>query len=241
MTTSATKTFIAKLRLGSPCSASSRLKRPATSLASDDPATSPVWDDTGWRHVDETPSVAHVHVHAPHALTESPQQPPPDRLERRLELAAVLLLALTTLATARCGYQAARWSGEHSQSYARASTTRTKAQAAATRAGQLRIDDLPYFNGWLDAREAGDARLAAIYRARFRPELVPAFRAWVARRPFANPGRFRASLPAAVQARRPGTQREARRRRRPALPERYGSQELRRQVHPLHRLLRRRA
>jgi hypothetical protein len=71
--------------------------------------------------------------------------------------------------------------------YARASATRIKAQQAATRAGQLRIDDLLYFNGWLDAREAGNAPLAAIYRARFRPEFVPAFRAWIAERPFTNP------------------------------------------------------
>jgi hypothetical protein len=131
--------------------------------------------------------VGHVHVHAPHALTDSPEPPPPDRAERRLELGAVLLLALTTLATAWCGYQAARWSGEQSQHYARASATRIRAQQAATRAGQLRIDDLLYFDGWLDARERGDARLAAIYRARFRPEFVPAFRAWLAQRPFTNP------------------------------------------------------
>jgi hypothetical protein len=131
--------------------------------------------------------VGHVHVHPPHALTDSPEPAPPDRTERRLELGAVLLLALTTLATAWCGYQAARWSGEQSQHYARASATRIKSQQAATRAGQLRIDDLLYFNGWLDARQSGNARLAAIYRARFRPEFVPAFRAWVAQRPFTNP------------------------------------------------------
>jgi hypothetical protein len=131
--------------------------------------------------------VAHVHARAPQELTDSRQPAPPDHTERRLELGAVLLLALTTLATAWCGYQAARWSGEQSQHYARASATRIKSQQAATRAGQLRIDDLLYFNGWLDAREAGNARLAAIYRARFRPEFVPAFRAWVARRPFTNP------------------------------------------------------
>jgi hypothetical protein len=133
--------------------------------------------------------VGHVHVHAPHALTESPEEKPtpPARIERRLELAAVLLLALTTLATAWCGYQAARWSGEQSQHYARAAATRIKSQQAATRAGQHRIDDLLYFNGWLDARNAGNRQLAAIYRARLRPEFVPAFRAWIAQRPFTNP------------------------------------------------------
>jgi hypothetical protein len=134
--------------------------------------------------------VGHVHVHAPHELTESPrhdQTGPPARAERRLELVSVFLLALTTLATAWCGYQAARWSGEQSQHFARASATRIKALNASTRAGQLRLDDLIYFNGWLNARQAGDGRLAAIYRRRFRPEFVPAFNAWVAQRPFSNP------------------------------------------------------
>jgi type VI protein secretion system component VasF len=53
--------------------------------------------------------VAHLHVHVPHALTETPEPAPRRRMERRLELGAVVLFALTTLATAWCGYQAARW------------------------------------------------------------------------------------------------------------------------------------
>ena len=131
----------------------------------------------------------HVHVHAPHELTEGggPKAGVPDRSERVIEILAVLLMSATTLATAWSGYQAARWSGEQSQNYARASTMRIKSQEQATAAGQLRIDDLVLFNGWLDAREAGNARLAAIYRARFRPEFVPAFRAWIAQKPFTNP------------------------------------------------------
>jgi hypothetical protein len=133
--------------------------------------------------------VGHVHVHAPHELSEGSEASPgrPDRFERRLELGAVLLLALTTLATAWCGYQAARWSGEQSQHYARASATRVKAGQAATRAGQLRIDDLLYFNEWLDARRTGDRELADLYRRRFRAEFVPAFDAWLAQKPFTNP------------------------------------------------------
>jgi hypothetical protein len=132
--------------------------------------------------------MGHVNVHAPHELAEGAHESSaaPDRAERRLELGAVLLLALTTLVTAWCGYQAARWSGEQSDHFARASATRIKAQQAATRAGQLRIDDLLYFDGWLDARRSGDRRLQAIYRRRFRPEFVPAFRAWLAQQPFTN-------------------------------------------------------
>jgi hypothetical protein len=130
----------------------------------------------------------HVHVHAPHALTEGPEHEAEAsvRAEHRLELVAVLLLAIATLATAWCGYQAARWSGDLSEQFAHQSTTRVKAAEAATRAGQHRIDDLLYFDGWLEARRSGDAELAAIYRRRFRPEFVPAFEAWLAQRPFTN-------------------------------------------------------
>ena len=134
--------------------------------------------------------MTHAHVHAPHELSEGSEKSDtskPERGERLLELCAVLLLSLTTVATAWSGYQAARWSGEQSQGYARASATRIKAQQQATRAGQLRIDDLLYFNGWLNARQTGHPRLAAIYRRRFRHEFVPAFTAWLAQRPFTNP------------------------------------------------------
>jgi hypothetical protein len=133
--------------------------------------------------------MGHVHVHAPHELTEDhgDAHDPPARVERALEIVAVLLLSVTTLATAWSGYQAARWSGEQSQSFARASAVRIKGQQQTTAAGQTRIDDLLYFNGWLDARQAGDRGLAALYERRFRPEFVPAFRAWLAQRPFTNP------------------------------------------------------
>lgn len=135
--------------------------------------------------------MSHVHVHAPPELAEgasaeAPAAAPP-RFERRLELVSVLVLALTTLATAWAGYQAARWSGEQSQHYARASALRTEGLQASTRAGQLEIADLVDFNQWLDARNAGNTRLEAVYRSRFRAEFVPAFRAWLAERPFTNP------------------------------------------------------
>lgn len=133
--------------------------------------------------------MGHVHVHAPHELTQKhgDADDRPGRGERALEILAVLLMSVTTLATAWSGYQAARWSGEQSQNFARASAVRIKAQQMQTRAGQTRIDDLLYFNGWLDARQAGNQALATIYERRFRPEFVPAFRAWIAQRPFTNP------------------------------------------------------
>jgi hypothetical protein len=130
--------------------------------------------------------MSHVHAHAPHELTEKEGPPKTTRGERILEFGAVLLLSLTTVATAWSGYQAALWAGVQSQHYAQASTFRIHAQAQNTRAGQLRIDDLLIFNGWLDAHEANNHRLDALYQRRFRAEFVPAFTAWLAQKPFTN-------------------------------------------------------
>jgi len=133
--------------------------------------------------------MAHTHLHVPHGLDEPAEHhEAPVRGERVLELAAVLLLSLTTLATAWSGYQAARWSGEQSTLFAQASATRVRAGQHSARAGQLRLDDLIRFNSWLAAREGGDRRLAAIHEERFRAEFRPAFRAWLARRPFTTQG-----------------------------------------------------
>ena len=133
----------------------------------------------------------YVHLHAPEALIEGREAADPVREERRLELGAVLLLAVATLATAWCGYQAAGWSGDLSEHFARASATRMESVQASTRAGQLRIDDQLYFDGWLDAHRTGNAELAEVYRRRFRTEFVPAFEAWMAQRPFTNPNAVR--------------------------------------------------
>ena len=68
----------------------------------------------------------HVHVHMPHELEErreSGHAGVPGR-ERNLEIVAALLLALTTLAIAWSGYQAAKWSGLQARRYTQASTAR---------------------------------------------------------------------------------------------------------------------
>jgi hypothetical protein len=126
----------------------------------------------------------HVHVHAPHELTEEPHAV--SRRERILEFTAVLLLSIATVGIAWSGYQAAKWSGHQSRDYARASTARALANRASTLGGQERIQDLLNFNRWLEVSTDGNTRLAQLYERRFRPEFVPAFRAWVADDPVNN-------------------------------------------------------
>jgi hypothetical protein len=135
--------------------------------------------------------VSHVHIHAPHELSESPEQPPEEEKEgfgseRWLELGAVVLLSLATLATAWSGYQAALWSGVQSQRYSQASALRVRAGEETVRGGQLQIGDLTLINGWFNATETGHPRLAEAYRRRFRPALQPVFNAWLALHPLTN-------------------------------------------------------
>jgi ferric-dicitrate binding protein FerR (iron transport regulator) len=130
--------------------------------------------------------VSHVHVHAPHELTEAEARAS-SRREKRLELMATLLLAAATLGIAWSGYQAARWSGLQAERYAGANTTRAIANRAATLAGQERIQDLLNFNRWLEVSTAGDQQLADLYERRFRDEFRPAFEAWLAQDPLNNP------------------------------------------------------
>ena len=127
--------------------------------------------------------MAHAHVGAPHELAESAESV--TGRERVLELVAALLMAITTVAIAWSGYQAARWSGLQAREYAQATGARAAENRLSTLAGQARLQDLLNFNRWLELTTApestpGSQALADLYVRRFRPEFVPAFRAWLA-------------------------------------------------------------
>ena len=106
---------------------------------------------------------------------------------RRLELAATLLLALATVATAWSAYQARVWTGEQSQGYSHATASRIAVNRAAALANRQVQIDVATFVQWVDARATHRTELANFYRARFRDEFRPAFAAWIATRPLENP------------------------------------------------------
>ena len=184
----------------------------------------------------------HVHPHAPHELTEGPDTPARPRLERGLEFAAVLLLSLATLATAWSGYQAALFAGEQSQRYAQASRLRIHGQNKATRAGQFRIDDVLIFNRWLEARDSGNTRLARVYQRRFRVPVRPRLPRLAGRAPIHRSRRPpQPALYAAVSPDRGDPCGRAGPRGGPPLRGGDRRQGQRGQIHPHHRVLRRRA
>jgi hypothetical protein len=113
---------------------------------------------------------------------ETAESPDPEtggtsRPERRFEIVATVLLALTALATAWSGYQAALWDGVQSSNYTQASAARTEASQNHTEANQFRLADLSEFENYIDATVGGDAPLADFYRQRFRDEFEPAYQA----------------------------------------------------------------
>jgi hypothetical protein len=126
----------------------------------------------------------HVHVHAPHELHEGNEGE--TRRDRALEIVAAFLLALSTLAIAWSGYQAARWSGLQAEKYSEATAARSLANRAEIDADEERLEDVLNFNRWLEATTSGDADVVVLYERRFRDEFRPAFDAWIALDPLTD-------------------------------------------------------
>jgi hypothetical protein len=123
--------------------------------------------------------------------TQEPDAQRPSWRQRwhdRAETLATVLLAVAAVATAWSSYQSARWSGVQAIDFSRASAARVESTRASTRAGQETMIDVLTFTEWVDAFEAGDARLVRFYSDRFRDEFKPAVRAWVATRPLRTRG-----------------------------------------------------
>ena len=108
-------------------------------------------------------------------------------LKGRLELAATVLLAAATVATAWSGYQASRWNGEQAKSASRTNAIRIEAARAQGLAQAQTQVDVATFMQWADAYARGETLLERFYFARFRKEFKPALNAWIATKPLKTP------------------------------------------------------
>jgi hypothetical protein len=108
------------------------------------------------------------------------------RRDERVDIAAAVLLALATVATAWSGYQASRWNGEQATTFSRANAARIESTRASALADAQTQIDVATFTQWVDAYARDEAGLAAFYRRRFRTEFAPAVDAWIATRPLKN-------------------------------------------------------
>lgn len=111
---------------------------------------------------------------------------------KAVEIVAVLLLSVTAVLTAWCGFQASKWGGEMSIAFSQASSARIQAADAAGEARDARQLDLTIYAQWVTATAEGEGELADFIQARFTPEFRVAFDAWnegdrVEAGPFAMP------------------------------------------------------
>ena len=131
-----------------------------------------------------------MNVEAAHKLTEQPEDSPTREKRGWSEIAEILeviVLAAVAIATAWSGYQAARWDGRQALLYGTATRVRIEADETITLGGQQKLLDVSTFNTWIQAKQAGNEQLAALYVRRFSPEYKVAFDAWLKTDPFHDP------------------------------------------------------
>ena len=104
-----------------------------------------------------------------------------------VEILEAVLLGVVAVATAWSAYNAAKWDGHSAELYGQASTLRIEADQLVTLGGQQRLLDVSTFNTWIQARNEGNEKLAALYVRRFSTEFKLAFDAWLKTNPFSNP------------------------------------------------------
>jgi hypothetical protein len=115
-----------------------------------------------------------------HGVSMSPR-------DRCVEILEAVVLAVVAVLTAWSGYQAAKWEALSATRYALGTRTSVRAQEGLTLSGQDRLYDIVTFSDWLSAQSAGNAKQAAIFQRRFRPEYAVAFTAWQKLDPLNNP------------------------------------------------------
>lgn len=135
------------------------------------------------------PEAGETNIEIAHHLNEK-EKHGEHELTRRgeiLEMLEAIVLALVAIATAWSGYQAARWDGQQSIFYGRASKLRIEAQGTAALATQLQLYDGLTVTEWVKAIASGNKELAALFERRLYPQIRPAFEAWKAMDPIHNP------------------------------------------------------
>lgn len=94
------------------------------------------------------------------------------------DVVGVLLLSLTAVLTAWCGFESSKWGGEMSIAFSQASSARIQAASAESESRDARQHDLTIYAQWVLAEADGRTDLAAFIEERFSPEFRLAFDSW---------------------------------------------------------------
>ncbi|MFJ3474588.1 hypothetical protein ACIPJ1_16750 [Microbacterium maritypicum] len=111
-----------------------------------------------------------------------PQEPRKEsvRTTRVLDIVTVVLLSVTAVLTAWCGFEASKWGGEMSIAFSQASSARVQAASAQSTAQAARQYDLTLYTEWVLAGAEGRDDLVRFVEERFTEEFAVAFDAWTA-------------------------------------------------------------
>src|SRR5260370_14927593 len=112
----------------------------------------------------------------------------PNETKRRwFEPASAILMALATLSTAWCSYQCSKWNGASSDFATKAVRLEQKAAVLDVQDTQIVSIQVTLFTDFINAKVAGNDKLAQFYSDRFPPELRAAYDRWMAQKPLENP------------------------------------------------------
>jgi len=106
--------------------------------------------------------------------------PPKKSTQRHIEIIAVVIIALATISSAWCVYEAAIWSGKQTFTLNEASALRAESVRVTTMANTHALYDMNLFQAWLEASSQNQTIKAEFYRSRFTKDFQPAFNAWIA-------------------------------------------------------------
>ena len=94
------------------------------------------------------------------------------------QIASAALLGLATIASAYCGYEAARWNGEQVQELMAANDGQFESMRRSTAADGQRLVDVSIFSNLEQSRLHRDDAMVAFLHGHMRPELKAAYDSW---------------------------------------------------------------
>jgi hypothetical protein len=107
---------------------------------------------------------------------EAPEKRPPGHIR---ETVVLIVLSVTAVITAWCGFESSQWGGEMSIAFSEASSSRIEAARQGGVANAARQADLTIWGVYLQARAEGNTALARYVEQRFTDHFRVAYQAWI--------------------------------------------------------------
>jgi hypothetical protein len=108
---------------------------------------------------------------------DAPQKRPTGHVR---ETVVMIVLSITAVLTAWCGFESSKWSGEMSIAFSQASSARIEAARQQGAANAARQGDLTIWGVYVQARATRDTALATYVERRFTDHFRVAYQAWLA-------------------------------------------------------------